>query len=598
MKYLLLWLLLILLYIRDITSNDILASAPPYITSVVPSHGGTEGGTRITIFGYNFAQNGIFSTYVVLIGDQPCSVINYYSSDGRIVCLTPKCTASFCRDPTWQGTHDVSLNVYLQTVESILGASTTFSYSGQFTPELMQMSHYTWGTATSFIAGKITAAYLDDVSIFVGGSGNVGGSNSATIGEPGVLNDELWHNSNYWWGESDYPIYYQPPIDMAAGVYNLSLVVQDVENVGWGSGSARTFPVQYPLSLGTDFRHKYLYDAALSGTPYNLILFPAVNRILPAQGSVAGGTILTVSGSGFSTNVSNNIVYAGGRPCTVLSADFNTITCQTSPVEAAAISSFVSNIKYSHPGSGPALPAVNSQWRYNSTRSYGSPGWYVKVWDGNALNANYFPESAIRVSFGLHQGLSFGLYYNVGTDWPSRLGYVSHGYDQYVFVADYTTTIVAPYSGVYYFIVVNVDDIVWLYGSKAGVEELLVYAAYTDINAEPSITQISSGIHLEVGERYVLRARVTNYVGPDNLHLALQIDPDYVNGTLYLSDRWFEKDNIAPDESVSPPLYFSDNFLQHHAVRDIQTMHLSMNYQREVQVFILIVVLIGAHLKF
>ena len=571
-----------------INGNYILASAPPYITSVVPAQGGTEGGTRITIFGFNFAQNGIFSSYNVFIGGQPCAVIHYYSSDGKIVCLTPKCMASYCQDPTWQGNQNVPLNIYLQTAESILSASTTFKYSGSTTPVLTRMSHYSWGSATSYIQGKLAAAYLDDVAIFIGGSGNVGDSNIATIGEPGELNAELYGNSNYWWGKYDYPIYYRPPLDMAAGAYNLSLVVQDVENLGWGSGSARTFPIQYPLSIGFDFRHRYLYDSTLSGTPYNIILFPAVNTIRPAVGSVGGGTVLTISGSGFSTNVSNNIVYAGGQRCVTISSDFNTITCRTSTVDQESLSSFVSSSQRSTINSGGSnITTANLQWNYNSTRSYGSSGWWVKIWDGNSYASNSFPDSAVRLSFGVRQGMSFGLYYNVGSDWPSQLGYNSKRGDSYVYVADYLTILVAPFTGTYFFYVQNVDDYVSLYGAPynqtgAGPEKLLVTATYSSIYSNPYIQKVSSGVSLKAGDRYHLRARMVNNLGPDNLHLALRIDPQYFNDTLYLSDGLMQAK--LREEAFSPPLTFSDNFLQHHAVRDIQTMRLSMNYQVEIQV--------------
>ena len=567
----------LLLCLVSINSNAILASAPPFITSVVPSYGGTEGGTRITIYGYNFAQNGIFSQYNVFIGNEPCSVIPYYSTDGQIVCLTPKCTTSFCQDPTWQGNHVVSLDIYLQTVESILGTFATFTFDGGKTPELMSMSHYSWGSATSHIAGKITAAYLDDVSIFIGGTGNIGGSNAASIGEAGDINAELWGNSYYRWYYSDYPVYYRPPTDMAAGVYNLSLVVQDLENVGWGSGSARTFPVQYPLAIGSDHRHQYLYDAALSGTPYNLILFPNIGSVYPTQGSLAGGNVLTIKGSGFSANASNNIVYASGQRCDVLSADFNTISCQTRSVEAASLSLFVSEIQVQD---GHPVAPSNSRWKYNSTRSFGSAGWWVKLWDWNAYNANKFPNSAVRRSFALHQGMSFGLYYDVGSDWPAQLGYSSRTWDSRSFVADFSTVLVAPLTGVYYFYVINVDDDVSLYGTPYNTnrEKLLV-------PTDRSAVRESAGVRLSAGDRYSLRARLINYGGPDNLLLALRIDPEYFNGTAYLTDGLLGSSANSPEEAFSPPLQLSDTFLRHHAVRDIQQVQLSMAYNFEIQVF-------------
>lgn len=136
---------------------------------------------------------------------------------------------------------------------------------------------------------------------------------------------------------------------MAAGAYNLSMTIGDSNYVGWGSGSARTFPVQIPNGINGNtndlsYSYQYLYDATLSGTPYNFYLLPAVSSISPAMGSVAGGTVLTITGTGFSNNVSRNVVYAGGQPCTVISADFTSLQCVTSPVTSAAFASFVSKV--------------------------------------------------------------------------------------------------------------------------------------------------------------------------------------------------------------------------------------------------------------
>ena len=574
-------------------------TVPPIITSIVPSHGGTEGGTRLTVYGYNFAQNGIFSQYSVFIDNQPCYVINYYSTDGQIVCLTPKCTSSFCQDSTWQGYHAVSLDIFVQTVETIVGASSTFTFDGSITPEITRMSHYSWGTATSYIAGKITAAYLDDVSIFIGGGGNIGSSNAAYIGDGDdfSLNPELWDNSNYnYLSSTDYPIYYRPPTDMAGGAYNLSLVVQDRELVGWGSGSARTFPVQYPLFMRSDYRHQYLYDSMLSGTAYNLILFPTISKVFPSRGSVAGGTLLTILGSGFNPNTSMNIVYAAGQRCNVLTADFNTLICQTSSVENSALSSFLSSLNHFEDTvdhSEQKLSFPSSHWKYNTTRRYGSAGWWVRLWDWNSYQTNRYHMSNVRVSFGLHQGMQFGLSYDVGGDWPSKLGYSSANWNWAAFVADYSSLLVAPFTGNYFFYIMDVSDSASLFGAKYSVAgpvkvTLLVSSSQSssptfNLNYQSESIEVSSGVYLTAGERFYLRARVVNYGGSDNIHLAMRIDPQYINGTRYLADG----SSSLPEEIFSPPLTLSDSVLQHHSIPDIQVIYLSMNYQLEIQVDII-----------
>ncbi len=127
---------------------------PPVIVSVTPSFGSAEGGTQITISGANFQQSGMFSSTVVLINNQQCNIINYYTFDNQITCVTPKCVTVNClSDPDWQGTETVSLAVYVQTVEGILGTSTTFRYDGGYTAEIFKMSHYTYGTAMSSLQG-------------------------------------------------------------------------------------------------------------------------------------------------------------------------------------------------------------------------------------------------------------------------------------------------------------------------------------------------------------------------------------------------------------------------------------------------------------
>lgn len=164
----------------------------------------------MTITGYNFKQNGIFSTQTVLIGDSPCNVINYYTTDGQIVCTTPICTDPVCTSDVNQiNQYTVSslLSIYVETVEGIYSTSSKFYYSTGYTPAVLGMSHYTWGTATSFLSGYIYAAYLEDVNILIGSSGLT--SNAAYIGYPNELNSELWGNSNYAWYSSSNTIYYR-----------------------------------------------------------------------------------------------------------------------------------------------------------------------------------------------------------------------------------------------------------------------------------------------------------------------------------------------------------------------------------------------------
>lgn len=135
---------------------------------------------------------------------------------------------------------------------------------------------------------------------------------------------------------------------MTAGAFNLSLVIQDTETVGLGTGTARMFPNQGPLGLfgPTDqSSHTYNFDATLAGVPYSEFLFPDISQISPSVGSVAGGTVMTISGSGFSKNISRNLVYVGGEICTVTASDYGYIQCTTSPISPSSLTSFKQGIE-------------------------------------------------------------------------------------------------------------------------------------------------------------------------------------------------------------------------------------------------------------
>jgi len=146
---------------------------------------------------------------------------------------------------------------------------------------------------------------------------------------------------------------------MVGGAYNVSLVVQDSENVGWANGAARTFPNQIPNGYYTydfDYSYPYNYDASLSGTPHSMFLFPSISTISPAIGSVAGGTLITITGSGFSKNISRNVVYAGGERCNVISADFTTIQCSTSSIAETALTNYIASVSTDSNG----IPSIDS----------------------------------------------------------------------------------------------------------------------------------------------------------------------------------------------------------------------------------------------
>ena len=106
-------------------------------------------------------------------------------------------------------------------------------------------------------------------------------------------------------------------VDRPAGKYNVSLV----QDGNFGEASI------YPTA--------YLYD--VEGRPYSLSFAPRVAAVSPNVGSIAGGTVVTITGHSFSTVESEVDVTVGGVPCSVLSSTLTTIRCKLAARDPASV---------------------------------------------------------------------------------------------------------------------------------------------------------------------------------------------------------------------------------------------------------------------
>ena len=249
-----------------------------------------------------------------------------------------------------------------------------------------------------------------------------------------------------------------------------------------------------------------------------------------------------------------------------------------------------------------ALEFADSQWSYSSRRKFGSAGSWMQLWDWNTVSHNSYSSTNVRLSFGFRQGLSNSFYYTLGSNWQSQLGYNSQSQNAQAFGAEYNTVLVAPYTGVYTFYG-NGDDWLAVHGSLYNANT--GYGPETQLFNVPSYTlpgdfltyaniNHSPGISLKRGDRYKLRVSIVNNLGPDNMEIAMRVDPSYDPNTGYLVDGLNHasgKDSNLPPEILlqenTVPLTFSPTFLHHHALRDIQIVSVNCLLQREVQVTIL-----------
>lgn len=383
-------------------------SQPPFIVSLSPSNGGSvEGGTRLTIVGANFAQEGLFSSRAVFIGGQACEVINYYTTNERIVCITPKCVTPTClSDADWQGYESASLSVYVSTVEGILEGFSTYTYNGGYTPSVYKLQHNAWATGISQMTTKLLAPKLSDLSVKIG-------DQFADLGNGDEFNKDTLDK----WSRSSL-LYYRAPTDKTAGYFNLSLTVNNDQSAGQAaSGLARMYPVQESFQYENNYMYDYNYCMTLAGVPYSIALLPVITDISPRTGSVAGGTVLTVRGHGFASLKENMIVYAAGQRCDVLSTGSGTssgktevFTCRTR--SAKPVPSLRSQLLSSTPvetqlyGQNVTFSDnffTEADLQLSSARNYGSAGWWMKLYDYSAYSGNQMVDSNVVSAFSFSQ---------------------------------------------------------------------------------------------------------------------------------------------------------------------------------------------------
>ena len=573
----------------------------PIISTITPYFGGAEGGTELTITGEGFQPDALTSSYVVYIGGEICKANEYYSTNERIVCTTPKCFTQDClSDQQWEGSEDVSLNVYVGDVIGISEAGGQYRFHGGYTPEITKMNHYTWGSATSWIYGSMETPYLADITVRIGG-------NLMFLGEEDELNPDTL---DQW--SRDVRLKYVTPTDMASGFFNLTMDVQtDLSGGNQGSGLARTFTRQRPFKYSSDMTYLPNYATTLSGRTYSVCVLPAVTSISPQQGSVAGGTEVTITGSGFPSDSSLLTIYVGGRRCDVLSSAFSgdRIRCVTRAAESREQLS-AALLSQQQGSDANQFSFTDEHAVLDSTRCVGSAGWWMKLWDYSQWSSSWdateqYPEAEVRFSGGMRHGLSHGMFYLAGSNWDDQVGY--GGGQQYV--ADFATTLRAPFSGVYYFSGIA-DDLLYLFGRSDGDkdgadgepddEEVLLFSASYPPEYYPLgglARPLSAGVNLTRGELYHLRARGVNTGGPDFFEVSVRIDPlrDPQSGHL-LDYRRLAQDGTADRSEAEADLLFpavgedgeplplSPELLHQHSVKEVQAIQLDLEYYYEVQV--------------
>lgn len=300
----------------------------PVVTGISPRRGSLAGGTDIVFSGWGFPVSDYETA--ISIGGASCTVTNQSYS-------TIQCTTS----PNSEGNNAVVIifNPNDGTLKRNVGAfevqtdcfdeeECNFEYSLEVTPMVTSISMVKLqGPGTTVL--RLNGSGFSETPI----------ENEVMVGEYSCMPTES--SSSHIQCEVG-------PIP--AGTYTLSVQVCQQATESMGS--------------------QCLGFAEINPSAKELESVANITSISPASGSVQGGTLIAINGVGFESDDSVISVTIDGNPCTVMSASYSQITCQSSagdlgtfPVEVNSHGiSFPANAKYSYSeDSTPVVTGVSPQ---------------------------------------------------------------------------------------------------------------------------------------------------------------------------------------------------------------------------------------------
>jgi hypothetical protein len=325
--------------------------AAPTVTAVSPSAGALAGGTAITITGTGFLAGA-----TVDFGGSACGGVTVVSPTS-ITCTT-----------TAHAAGAVTVSVTNTDTQS---GSLASSYTYQAAPTVTSISPssgaLTGGTAITITGtGFLTGATVDlggsactgitvvsSTSITCTTAAHAAGAVTATVTNTDTQNGNL--ASAYTYQAAPTVSAISPSIGSTTGGTNVSITGTDFlagATVTIGGASCGTLTVVSPtlITCTTSARAAGLVDIVVtnadtqSGTLFLGYLYltpPTVSSVSPNAGALAGGTAVTIVGTGF---VAGATVDFGGSACTgvtVVSATM--ITCTTAAHAAGATTLTVTN---------------------------------------------------------------------------------------------------------------------------------------------------------------------------------------------------------------------------------------------------------------
>ena len=264
-------------------------SINPIITQFSPSAGSIFGGNRVTVNGGPFSERNAS----VRVGGRLC--LSPQVSYDSIMCTVP--SANTPENAEENATIQVSFegtNQLAMCRDEMMQCN--YGYSESSTPRVTGLSPSTIGGGGQLGTFTITGSNLNRMDIVIT-IGPYRCTNVTIVSSTEVTCSELVLTQQSNRAKRLVSNDGTPP----AGLYTVSILVPDL-------GFSR-------LESGTE-----MVTSRLN-----------ITSVTPSAGSVAGGTIITMTGFGFHSDLQQNMVTVGNKNCMVTASSYTSLSCRTSP---------------------------------------------------------------------------------------------------------------------------------------------------------------------------------------------------------------------------------------------------------------------------